>query len=89
MCSTFYGYQLYQFCSWRATNSDKDLHLRSDTKISALNEKAEVLSNAVEESCLLGYGTMLWANSYLRTKEPQRLQKVGNYLPNDKTASVV
>ena len=53
MCSTFYGCQLYQFCSWRATNTDKNLHLRTGTKITALYDRAEVLSNAVEESRLL------------------------------------
>ena len=43
MCSTLYEYQLYQSCSWRATNTDKNLHLRTYNKITALNEKAEVL----------------------------------------------
>jgi hypothetical protein len=84
MCSTFYGCHLYQFCFWRATNTDKNLHLRIDTKITVLNEKAEVLSNVVEESRLLGCDTVLWATSYICAKEPHCLQKVGNYLPNNK-----
>ena len=37
-----------------ARNTDKNLHFRTYSKITTLNEKAEVLGNAVEESCLLG-----------------------------------